>query len=63
MVNEVVGLAIDHNTQTVSAYNFERMKAKVFKELKALLEPIGITIFYSDDWSSYERKREIEQYK
>ena len=46
-------LAIDHNTHTVLAYTFGQRKDKVFKELKSLLEPFGISIFYTDDWGSY----------
>jgi IS1 family transposase len=48
-------LAVDHNTRIVLAYTFGRRKDEVFKELKSLLEPFGITMFYSDDWGSYER--------
>ena len=48
-------LAIDHNTHTILAYTFGKRKDVVFKELKSLLEPFGITMFYTDDWGSYER--------
>lgn len=48
-------LAIDHNTRAVLAFTFGRRKDKVFKELKALLEPFDINMFYTDDWGSYER--------
>lgn len=48
-------LAVDHNTRQVLAYTFGRRKDIVFKELKFLLEPFGITMFYTDDWGSYER--------
>jgi insertion element IS1 protein InsB len=48
-------LAIDHKTHKVLAYVFGKRKDKVFKELKELLEPYGITTFYSDDWGAYER--------
>lgn len=51
-------LAIDHATHTVLAYTFGRRKDKVFRELKSLLEPFGITMFYTDDWGSYERNIE-----
>jgi len=33
-----------------------------FKELKSLLEPFGITMFYSDDWGSYERNIDSENH-
>ena len=49
-------LAIDHNTRAVLAYTFGKRKDKVFCELKALLEPFNIVMFYTDDWGCYERK-------
>ena len=55
-------LAIDHNTRTVLAYTFGRRKDKVFRELKALLQPFGITMFFTDDWGSYERNIDPEQH-
>ena len=55
-------LAIDHNTHTVLAYTFGQRKDKVFKELKSLLEPFGISTFYKDDWGSYERNLDPEQH-
>jgi insertion element IS1 protein InsB len=48
-------LAIDHNTRNVLAYTFGARKDVVFRELKSLLEPFGISMFYTDDWGSYER--------
>jgi len=48
-------LAIDHETRAVLAYVFGQRKDKVFRELKAMLEPFGIKTFYTDDWGSYER--------
>ena len=48
-------LAIDHVTGVVLAYVFGRRKDKVFKKLKALLEPFNIRKFYTDDWGAYER--------
>jgi insertion element IS1 protein InsB len=51
--------AIDHNTREILAYVFgEREingKNEAFLELKALLEPFGITTFYTDGLSTYER--------
>lgn len=55
-------LAIDHNTHAVLAYTFGQRKDEVFKELKALLEPFGITTFFTDDWGSYERNLEPDQH-
>jgi insertion element IS1 protein InsB len=40
---------------TVLAYVFGRRKDAVFLELKSLLEPFGITRFYTDGWGAYER--------
>jgi insertion element IS1 protein InsB len=47
--------AIDHHRGTVLAYVFGRRKDTVFLQLKALLEPFGITRFYTDGWGAYER--------
>jgi len=55
-------LAVDHSTRMVLAYTFGKRKDEVFKELKALLEPFGITMFYSDDWGSYERNLNPENH-
>ena len=48
-------LAIDHITHVVLAYTFGRRQDKVLRKLKELLEPFNITMFYTDDWGSYER--------
>jgi len=47
--------AIDHATGEILAYVFGDRKDTVFLELKALLEPFGITRFYTDGWGAYER--------
>ena len=47
--------AIDHHTGAVLAYVFGRRKDAVFLQLKALLEPFGLTRFYTDHWGAYER--------
>jgi insertion element IS1 protein InsB len=47
--------AIDHNTGEVLAYVLSDHKDTAFVQLKALLEPFGITQFYSDDWGAYQR--------
>ncbi len=54
--------AIDHYTGKVLAYVFGRRKDTVFLELKALLEPFGITRFYTDGWGTYERHIAPEQH-
>ena len=56
-------LAIDHDSGAVLAYVFGRRKDEVFQRLKALLEPFGISRFYSDDWGAYERNLEPEKHE
>ncbi|WP_420825861.1 IS1 family transposase [Thiocystis violacea] len=53
--------AIDHQTGTVLAYVFGRRKDTAFLFLKALLEPFGITRFYTDDWGAYQRHLPAQQ--
>jgi len=50
--------AINHRTGQVLAYVFGRRKDEVFVKLKTLLEPFGITHYYTDYWGTYERKLE-----
>src|SRR6516164_1461977 len=47
--------AIEHHTGKVLAYVFGRRKDAVFLKLQQLLEPFGITKFYTDGWGAYER--------
>src|SRR5262245_32245040 len=47
--------AIDHHSGKVLAYVFGRRKDEVFVQLKALLEPFGITSYYTDHWGAYTR--------
>jgi insertion element IS1 protein InsB len=54
--------AIDHQTGKVLAYVFGRRKDAVFLELKQLLEPFGITRFYTDHWGAYTRQLDPEQH-
>jgi insertion element IS1 protein InsB len=54
--------AIDHHTGAVLAYVFGRRQDEVFLRLKALLEPFGITRYYTDGWGAYERHLEAEQH-
>ena len=37
------------------AYVFGRRQDTVFLQLQALLEPFGITRYYTDGWGAYER--------
>ena len=48
-------LAIHHESRVVLAYTFGTRTDDVFIELKGLLTPFGITIFYTDDWGAYYR--------
>ena len=50
--------AIDHCTGEVLAYVLSNHQDSAFLELKALLEPFGITQFYTDAWGAYERHLE-----
>ena len=54
--------AIDHHTGKVLAYVFGERKDDVFLRLKALLEPFGITRFYTDGWGAYARHVAPEQH-
>ena len=42
---------------------FGKRKDDVFKQLKALLEPFGITRYYTDDWGAYERHLDADKHK
>jgi insertion element IS1 protein InsB len=55
--------AIDHRSGKVLAYAFGRRQDTVFLQLKALLEPFGITRFYTDGWGAYERHLDAEQHE
>jgi insertion element IS1 protein InsB len=54
--------AIDPHTGKGLAYVFGRRKETVFLELKALLEPFGITRYFTDGWGADERHVEAEQH-
>ena len=55
--------AIDHHTGKVLAYVFGRRQDDVFLQLQQLLEPFGITKFYTDGWGAYERHLDAEQHQ
>jgi insertion element IS1 protein InsB len=57
-----LGHAIDHHTGKVLAYVFGRRKDEGFLRLQALLEPFGITRFYTDGWGTYERHVDEEKH-
>ena len=52
--------AIDHATGAVLGYVFGRRTDEVFLQLKALLEPLGLTRFYTDHWGAYTRHLDDE---
>ena len=55
--------AIDRCSGQVLAYVLGEHKDEVFLKLKRLLEPFGITRFYTDDWGAYQRHLEAEKHK
>ena len=50
--------AINHVSGRILAYVLAERKDEAFLKLKELLEPLGITRFYTDDWGSYQRQIE-----
>src|SRR5262252_7073411 len=54
--------AIDHHTGKVLAYVFGRRKDDVFLQLKALLEPFGLTRYYTDHWGAYTRHLDPDEH-
>ncbi len=54
--------AIDHHTGKVLAYVFGRRKDSVFLRLQQLLEPFGITKYYTDGWGAYARHIDGEKH-
>ena len=54
--------AIDHHSGKVLAYVFGRRQDRVFLCLQALLEPFGLTRYYTDGWGTYERHVDAEQH-
>jgi insertion element IS1 protein InsB len=53
----------NHKTENSVAYVFGRRKDDVFLKLQKLLEPFGITRFYTDGWGAYERHIAAEQHQ
>ncbi len=54
--------AIDHWSGRVLAYVFGRRKDEVFLQLKALLEPFGISRYHTDYWGAYTRHLAAEEH-
>jgi insertion element IS1 protein InsB len=55
--------AIDHRSGRVLAYVLGRRKDEVFLKLKTLLEPFGITRYYTDYWGAYTRHLEADEHQ
>ena len=55
--------AIDHRSGQVLAYVFGRRKDEVFLQLKGLLEPFGITRYYTDYWGAYTRHLDADAHQ
>jgi insertion element IS1 protein InsB len=55
--------AIDHRSGQVLAYVFGRRKDEVFLKLKVLLEPFGITRYYTDSWGAYTRHLDVDAHQ
>lgn len=55
--------AIDHRSGKVLAYVFGRRKDEVFLKLQALLEPFGITRYYTDYWGAYTRHLDADMHQ
>ena len=54
--------AIDHWSGRVLAYVFGRRTDEVFLQLKALLEPFGITHYHTDYWGAYTRHLDADEH-
>jgi insertion element IS1 protein InsB len=57
------GKTSDHHNGKVLAYAIGTRKDEVFLQLTALLEPFGITQFYTDGWGAYERHLEADKHE
>jgi insertion element IS1 protein InsB len=55
--------AIDHHSGKVLAYVFGRRQDEAFLKLKALLEPFGITKYYTDYWGAYTRHLDADEHQ
>jgi len=46
-------LAVNHENGDIIAYTFGKRQDEVFLEFQNMLEPFGITMYYTDNWGSY----------
>ena len=56
------GMRLKHHPGKVLAYVFGLCQDTVFLQLKALLEPFGITQYYTDYWGAYTRHLDPEKH-
>ena len=54
--------AMDHQTGKGLAYVFGRRQDQVFLQLKALLEPFGITRYHTGYWGAYTRHHDPDEH-
>jgi insertion element IS1 protein InsB len=54
--------AIDHHSGEILAYVLATHEDEAFVKLKDLLEPFGITQFYTDAWGAYERHLDPDEH-
>src|SRR5215475_12429909 len=52
-----------HHSGHVLAYVFGRRQDTVFLQLQTLLEPFGITWYYTDGWGAYERHIDTDKHR
>ena len=55
--------AMDHHSGKVLAYVLGRRQDEVFVKLQALLEPFGITRYYTDSWGAYTRHLDADEHQ
>jgi insertion element IS1 protein InsB len=53
----------DHHSGKVLAYVFGRRQDEAFLKLKALLEPFGITKYYTAYWGAYMRHLDPDEHQ
>jgi insertion element IS1 protein InsB len=54
--------ALDHRTGHIVAYVVGSRADDAFLELKALVDPFGVTRYYADKWGAYRRHLPAEQH-
>ncbi|QBQ56496.1 hypothetical protein E3U44_07650 [Nitrosococcus wardiae] len=54
---------MDHRSGQVLTYVLGTHQDTVFLKLKRLLEPFGITRFYTDNWGTYQRHLDSKRHQ